>query len=91
MIARHGAAGLSVVAVNLDCQRAAADQFLRAVPSRATIAFDPASDSPRRSGARAMPTSFVVGRDGRVQLQHDGCREADQGPLEQAIIRTLVA
>lgn len=90
-LARHGAAGLVVVAVNLDRQRAAAEQFLRAVPSRATIAFDPAGDTPRRFGARAMPSSFVIGRDGRVRLQHDGFREEDRVPLEAAIAQALRA
>ncbi len=88
-LARHGAAGLVVLAVNLDRQRAAAEQFLRAVPSRATIAFDPAGDTPRRFGARAMPSSFVIGRDGRVRLQHDGFREEDRAPLEAAIAQAL--
>ena len=90
-LARHGAAGMVVVAVNLDRQRAAAEQFLRAVPSRATIAFDPAGDTPRRFGARAMPSSFVIGRDGRVRLQHDGFREEDRVPLEAAITQALRA
>jgi cytochrome c biogenesis protein CcmG, thiol:disulfide interchange protein DsbE len=91
MLARHGAAGLSVVAVNLDRQRAAAEQFLRAVPSRASIAFDPAGDTPRRFGAKAMPSSFIVGRDGRIRVQHDGFREADQAPLEAALRQALAA
>ncbi len=89
MLARHGAAGLAVVAVNVDRQRAPADQFLRAVPSRATIAFDPEGASPKRFGARAMPTSFVIGRDGRIRLQHDGFREADRAPLEVALVQAL--
>lgn len=91
MLARHGAAGLAVVAVNLDRQRTAAEQFLRAVPSRATIAFDPAGDTPRRFGARAMPSSFVIGRDGRVRLQHDGFRAEDTAPLEYALLQALRA
>ena len=90
-ILRHGAAGLVVVAVNLDRQRAAAEQFLRAVPSRANIAFDPAGDTPRRFGARAMPSSFVIGRDGRVRLQHDGFRDEDRAPLEAALGQALRA
>jgi thiol-disulfide isomerase/thioredoxin len=87
--ARYGAAGLVVVAVNLDRQRAAAEQFLRAVPSRATIAFDPAGDTPRRFGARAMPSSFVIGRDGRIRLQHEGFRDEDKAALEAALQQAL--
>lgn len=90
-LARHGAAGLVVVAVNLDRQRAAAEQFLRAVPSRATIAFDPAGDTPKRFGARAMPSSFVIGRDGRIRLQHDGFRDEDTAALDAALQQALRA
>ncbi len=89
MLARHGAAGLTVIAVNLDRQRAAAEQFLRAVPSHATIAFDPAGDTPKRFGAKAMPTSFIIGRDGRIRQQHDGFRDTDQAPLEAALRQAL--
>ncbi|MFO1295994.1 MAG: TlpA disulfide reductase family protein [Rubrivivax sp.] len=57
MQARHGAAGLRVVAVNVDRQRAAADAFLRAMQPQMSaplvIAFDPAGETPwalRRQG-----------------------------------------
>lgn len=90
-LARHAGAGLSVLAVNLDRQRAAAEQFLRAVPTQATLVFDPAGESPRRFGVRAMPTTFVIGRDGRIRLQHDGFRDEDRAPLEAALREALAA
>ena len=95
MQARHGASGLRVVAVNVDRQRAAADAFLRAMQPQMTapltIAFDPAGETPERYGAKAMPTSVLIGADGRVLLHHAGFRDADKPALEAAIAAALAA
>ncbi|RZS56988.1 TlpA family protein disulfide reductase [Sphaerotilus mobilis] len=84
---RHGPRGLQIVAVNVDRERADADAFLRQFPPSFRIAFDASGDTPRRWGARAMPTSVLVGADGRVLLQHEGFRPADQSVLESAIVQ----
>lgn len=91
VLARHAAAGLSVLAVNLDRQRSAADRFLHEVPTQTRLAYDPTGETPQRFGVRAMPTSFVIGRDGRIRLQHEGFREADREPLETALVAALRA
>jgi len=95
MQARHGAAGLRVVAVNVDRQRAAADAFLRSLQPRMTapltIAFDSAGETPERYGAKAMPTSVLIGGDGMVVLQHAGFRDDDRPLLEAAIVAALAA
>jgi cytochrome c biogenesis protein CcmG, thiol:disulfide interchange protein DsbE len=91
MQALHGAAGLVVVAVNVDRQRAAAERFLQAVPTRCRVAFDPEGRLPARYGAAAMPSSFIIGRDSRLRLQHGGFREADEAPLEAALRQALAA
>ncbi len=86
---RHGPRGLQIVAVNVDRERADADAFLRQFPSAFRIAFDASGDTPRRWGARAMPTSVLVGADGRVLMQHEGFRPADQSKLEAAIEQAI--
>ncbi len=86
---RHGPRGLQIVAVNVDRERADADAFLRQFPSTFRIAFDATGDTPRRWGARAMPTSVLVGADGRVLMQHEGFRPADQAMLESAITQAV--
>ena len=95
MQARHGAAGLRVVAVNVDRERSAADAFLRALQPQMTtpltIAFDSAGETPGRYGAKAMPTSVLIGADGQVLLQHAGFRDADKPALESAIAAALAA
>ncbi len=86
---RLGPRGLQVVAVNLDRQRSAADLFLRQTPAQFTVAFDPSGDSPKRFGVKAMPTSLLIGADGRVLLQHEGFRDSDRPTLEAAVEAAL--
>ena len=60
---RYGAAGLQIVAVNVDQDRAEAEAFLRKLPAAFTVAFDGGGDTPKRWGVRAMPTSVLkIGR-----------------------------
>ena len=89
MQAKYGPRGLRVVAVNLDRQRAAADSFLRQAPARFTLAFDAAGELPKLYAVKAMPTSVLIGADGRVIQQHAGFRDDDRPALEAAIVAAL--
>jgi cytochrome c biogenesis protein CcmG, thiol:disulfide interchange protein DsbE len=89
MQAKYGARGLQVVGVNVDAQRADAETFLAEVPVQFLIGFDAAGDTPKRYAVKGMPTSVLVGADGRVLKQHAGFREDDKGPLEAAIVAAL--
>lgn len=64
--------GFDVVAINLDEKRADADRFLADRPHAMTIAFDPKGKSAASFGLQGMPTSFLIGRDGRVRFVHIG-------------------
>ena len=64
----------------------AVDLHLRAGQA---IAFDPAGDTPRAYGIKAMPSSFLIGTDGRVLYAHAGFRDADKADLEQRIRAAL--
>jgi thiol-disulfide isomerase/thioredoxin len=89
MQARYGARGLQVVGVNVDRERADADRFLAEVPARFAIAFDAAGDTPKRFAIKGMPTSVLVGADGRVVSKHTGFRDEDRAGLEAAIVEAL--
>jgi len=86
---RHGAAGLRVVAVNVDRQREKADAFLAQVPARFAVAFDPAGEVARRYEIQGMPSSVLLGSDGRVLLHHTGFKDDDRAPLEAAVVAAL--
>ncbi len=85
----HGGQGLVIVAVNLDQDRALADAFLQKVPARFRIEYDQAGDLARKFGVQAMPTSFLVDRNGQVRIRHTGFREKQRDGREQEIQQLL--
>src|SRR5262245_38788292 len=48
MRARYGTAGLVVISVNVDAERADAERFMRAVPIDFEVVFDPAGEIAKR-------------------------------------------
>jgi thiol-disulfide isomerase/thioredoxin len=84
-----GPQGLTIVAVNVDRDRADAERFLRAHPAQFRVIFDPDGVLPERFLVHGMPSSYLIDRAGTVQLRHEGFRRADRGFLEQRV-RSLV-
>jgi thiol-disulfide isomerase/thioredoxin len=89
MQAKYGARGLQVVGVNLDAKSDDARRFLAETPARFAIAFDPAGATPRAYGIKGMPSSVLVGPDGKVLYQHAGFKAADRAELEHVIQKAL--
>jgi cytochrome c biogenesis protein CcmG/thiol:disulfide interchange protein DsbE len=88
---RHRAAGLAVVAVNVDEHRADAERFLAQVPASFTIAFDPAATLPKQYAIKGMPSSVLIGPDGRVLAMHTGFSADIGAKIEQEIAAALAA
>ncbi len=86
---RYGAKGLQVVAINLDEQADEARRFLSKVQAQFRVAFDRASDTPKRYAIVGMPTSVLIGADGQVLMVHTGFRADDASSLESAIQQAL--
>ncbi|MYM71493.1 redoxin family protein [Duganella sp. FT134W] len=89
MQAKYGGKGLQIVGVNVDAKSDDARQFLTATPARFAIAFDPQGATPRSYGIKGMPSSVLIGPDGKVLLEHSGFREADRAELENKIQSAL--
>lgn len=81
--------GLEIVAVNLDKDRKMADAFLEKVDINFQIAYDPAGDTASLYKLRGMPSSFLIGRDGKLYATHIGFRDKDKPKIEQAIKQLL--
>ncbi len=64
--------GFEVVAVDVDEKREDADAFLTERPHAMTVVFDPKGTAPTAFGVEGMPTSFLIGRDGRIRFVHVG-------------------
>lgn len=86
---RHGPKGLVVVAVNLDQDRALADAFLKKTAPQFRIEFDQQGGLARQFGVQAMPTSFLIDRNGKVRVSHQGFRTAQRAERELQIRQLL--
>jgi cytochrome c biogenesis protein CcmG, thiol:disulfide interchange protein DsbE len=85
MSERYGKDGLVVVAINLDKDRDAAQAFLREFSPPFTVAFDPAGKSAEAFDVKAMPSSFLVSRTGRLVASHAGFVRRDADAFERQI------
>jgi cytochrome c biogenesis protein CcmG, thiol:disulfide interchange protein DsbE len=82
---RYSDRGFTVVAVNLDKDRKAADAFLARYPAGFPVAFDPAGTVAEAYGVPGMPTSYLIGRDGTIRCTHVGFVPRKAGELEALI------
>lgn len=82
---RFGAKGLQVVGVNVDARSTDAEKFLAETPARFSVAYDPAGDTPRHYGIKGMPSSLLIGPDGKVLWTHAGFRADERADLEARI------
>ncbi len=84
--------GLEVIAVNVDERRADANDFLADKPHTMAVVFDPKGAAPSAYGVTGMPTSFLIGRDGRVRFVHIGYTaktvEEYRREIEQLLVQT---
>lgn len=87
--AKYRAEGFEVLAVNLDAKREDADKFLAEVPAQFTLAFDAKGESAKRFEIKGMPSSYLIGRDGKVVAAHKGFKEVDRKDLETRIAQAL--
>jgi cytochrome c biogenesis protein CcmG/thiol:disulfide interchange protein DsbE len=81
--------GFEILAVNLDKDRKLADEFLRQMEVNFMVAFDEDGKSAADYKLKGMPSSYLIGRDGKVYASHIGFREKDKEELEQAIEQLL--
>jgi cytochrome c biogenesis protein CcmG/thiol:disulfide interchange protein DsbE len=91
MQAKYHARGLQIVGVNVDANSADARKFLAETPASFLIGFDPQGATPRSYGIKGMPSSVLIGPDGKVLLEHSGFRDADRAVLENKIESALGA
>lgn len=89
MQARYGAKGLQVLAINLDAKAEDARSFLASVPAQFTIAYDAAGSSAQQYRIKGMPSSVLIGPDGKVLGVHAGFNQGARAELERQITTAL--
>jgi len=68
----YGREGLVVIAVNVDHDRELADEFLQANGAQFKIVYDPSGAIADQYNFKDMPTSVLIGRDGKIRAVHNG-------------------
>ncbi|WP_229256873.1 choice-of-anchor D domain-containing protein [Duganella lactea] len=91
MQARYGDKGLQIVGINVDAKTDDARNFLTGTPAKFVIGFDPSGTAPRAYGVKGMPSSVLIGPDGKVLYEHSGFRADDRAALESRIQAALGA
>ena len=85
----YGHNGLVVIGVNVDHDRGLADEFLRASNPDFKIVYDPSGAIASQYNFRDMPTSVLIGRDGKVHFTHDGFFPTKKGAYIADIVALL--
>ncbi len=89
IMARYSDQGFVIVGVNVDKERALAEEFLRETPARFPIAYDPEGGLAAKYEVLGMPSSFLIDREGNVISSHIGFRRDEQENYEAAIVKAL--
>jgi cytochrome c biogenesis protein CcmG, thiol:disulfide interchange protein DsbE len=85
----YGEEGFKVIAINLDESRQKADKFLKQIPANFDVAFDPRGKTAESYKVKAMPSSYLIDKNGNVIHANLGFRGNDEEKLE-AKIRKLI-
>lgn len=82
--------GVSVLAVNLDDDPEDAKAFLANHPAEFKVMVDTGGDCPQKFGVKAMPSSYLVDRDGVIRQVHLGFRPGEAQQF-RASVEALLA
>ena len=88
---KYRSQGLQIIGVNVDAKSEDARKFIAQTPAHFTVAFDSKGVIPMKYGVKGMPSSFLIGRDGKIIFQHLGFNAADRDILEKEIKSALEA
>jgi len=86
---RYGKLGFVLLGVNVEQQQQTAQKFLKETPVRFPILWDSGNDVSRLYDVKAMPTTVIIDRDGKVRHMHPGYKPGDEAKYSD-IIRALL-
>jgi cytochrome c biogenesis protein CcmG/thiol:disulfide interchange protein DsbE len=87
--AKYASQGLRVVGLTLEDDDEAVETFLDGVPVAFPIVRDPSGHAGEALGVVAMPTTFLLDRDGRVVARFEGGDKSVHARLEAAVSALL--
>ena len=87
--AKYKPMGFTLVAINVESEKADAERFLEKTPASFPILFDPDNKVSGNYGVSAMPTTVLVDRQGRVRWQHRAYKPGDEAKYIEQIRAAL--
>lgn len=82
--------GFEIIAINVDEDSKLTSEYLKDNPVSYPIATDPSGNCPKAFEVKAMPSSFLIDKSGKIRYIHLGFRDEDQVEL-RAKIEALLA
>ena len=81
--------GLAIVAVSVDGKREVAEKFIEETGASFITAIDSGKKTARAYKLRAMPSSYLIDREGRIISTHLGFRTSKVKLMEEEIRQAL--
>lgn len=81
--------GLVIIGINVDQEPKSAAKFLQKFPASFQISYDTNGILAKKFSVQGMPSSFVIGRDGKTSARHLGFKVRRQNEYEAAIVAAL--
>jgi peroxiredoxin len=72
LLDKFSARGFTILAISVDEKKSDMESFLKKNPVPFTTVRDADGKTPEAFGAQTMPTSFLVGADGKIITVHSG-------------------
>ncbi|WP_448212826.1 TlpA disulfide reductase family protein [Colwellia sp. MEBiC06753] len=87
--AKYQQQGFKVITVNLDADKANADEFLAQLSSDLTVIYDAKGLIARAYKLKGMPSSIVFDRQGQIVARHTGFNQEKKVKYQQHIEQLL--
>lgn len=89
MLEKYEDQGLTIIGINVDKDAAFAAEFLKETPAMFLIGYDPKATLAELFELPAMPSAFIVSRDGELIDAHYGFKTSATDQYEASIVKAL--
>jgi len=89
MQSKYQQQGFAVISINLDADHELAQSFLKDHPALFSVIYDPKGLTAKKYKVKGMPTSYLIGRDGKIKKAHTGFFTKKSSIYEDEIIQLL--
>ena len=86
---KYATKGLVIVGINIDNSKKKMNSFLKGSPVSFRIVHDPKIEVAQRYEPGTMPSSYFIGRGGKLRYVHEGFRKKDAAAIERKIVALL--